>query len=101
MTPHHIAPVRDYVLVWLALVVLTFVTTGIAYIDLGPFNIVVALAIAFFKMSLVVWIFMGVRYVPHLTRLFVVAGFFWFAILIVMTAQDYISRGWLPGGHMW
>ena len=98
---HHITPARTYVLVWLALVVLTFVTTGIAYIDMGPFNIVVALAIAVIKMSLVIWIFMGVREQTNLTRLFVVAGFFWFAILIVITGSDYISRGWVPLGRMW
>ncbi|MBV8817463.1 MAG: cytochrome C oxidase subunit IV family protein [Acidobacteriaceae bacterium] len=98
---HHIAPVRDYVGVWVALVILTFTTAGVAYIDMGPFNIVVAISIAVVKMALVVWIFMGVRYTTTLTRLFVVAGFFWFLILIVLTGQDYISRGWLPRGKMW
>ncbi len=98
---HHIASVRDYVLVWLALVVLTFTTTYVGFIDMGEFNIVVALLIAVIKMSLVIWIFMGVRFTSSLTKLFVVAGFFWFLILIVMTGQDYFSRGWLPRGHMW
>jgi cytochrome c oxidase subunit 4 len=96
---HHITPVRDYVLVWLALIILTFTTTGIAKIDLGTFNIVVAITIAVIKMSMVIWIFMGVRYQTTLTKLFVVAGFFWFLILIVMTAQDYISRNWLGSAH--
>lgn len=98
---HHIAPIRDYVLVWLALVVLTFTTTYVGFIDMGEFNIVVALLIAVIKMSLVIWIFMGVRYTSSLTKLFVVAGFFWFLILIVMTGQDYITRNWLARGHMW
>ena len=98
---HHIASVRDYVLVWLALVVLTFTTTYVGFIDMGEFNIVVALLIAVVKMSMVIWIFMGVRYTSSLTKLFVVAGFFWFLILIVKTGQDYFSRNWLARGHMW
>ena len=98
---HYITPTRTYVLVWLALVALTFLTTAVAFIDMGPLNIIVAITIAVIKMALVIWIFMGVRQASHLTRLFVVAGFFWFAILIVMTGQDYISRGWLPVGKMW
>lgn len=98
---HQITPTRTYVLVWLALVALTFLTTAVAYIDMGPLNIVVAITIAVIKMALVIWIFMGVRQASSLTRLFVVAGFLWFAILIVMTGQDYISRGWLPIGKMW
>jgi cytochrome c oxidase subunit 4 len=98
---HHITPVWQYVAVWAALVVLTFTTAGVAFIDMGPFNIVVAITIAFIKMGLVIWIFMGVRYTTSLTKVFVVAGFFWFLILIVMTGQDYISRGWLPRGKMW
>lgn len=96
---HHISPVRDYVLVWAALIILTFTTTFFGYMDLGPFNIVVAITIAVIKMSMVVWIFMGVRYTTKLTKLYVVAGFFWFFILIVMTAQDYLTRAWGTPQH--
>jgi caa(3)-type oxidase subunit IV len=43
---------------------LTFATWAIARIDLGPFNTVIALAIAFFKAGLVVWFFMDLRDEP-------------------------------------
>ena len=98
---HHIEPVKNLVLVWVVLIILTFTTWGVATIDLGPFNILVAITIAVIKMSLVIWIFMGVKAQNNLTRLFVVAGFFWFFILIVLMGQDYISRDWLPVGKMW
>jgi caa(3)-type oxidase subunit IV len=52
----------------------------VAQIDLGSFNIVVALGIAVFKMMLVIWFFMHVRTDNPLTKLFVFAGFFWMAI---------------------
>jgi len=42
---------------------------------------------------------MNVRKSTSLTRLFVGAGFFWMAILIVFVLSDYISRGWQPGAQ--
>ena len=39
----HVVPVKIYVSIFLALLALTALTTGVAFIDLGPFNTVVAL----------------------------------------------------------
>ena len=61
----------------------------------------IALLIAFFKMSLVILFFMNVRADSPLTKLFVGAGFFWMAILLSLTLGDYFSRGWMPGGKFW
>lgn len=91
---HPVTPVRTYFLIWAVLTVLTFTTWAVAYVDLGPFNIVVALAIAFIKMSLVVLFFMHVKQERPLTKVFVAAGFFWLAILLVMTLGDYFTRSW-------
>ena len=98
---HPVTPVRTYVLIWLTLTILTFVTFYVSTINLGAFNIVVALGIAAIKMSLVIWFFMHVRTDNPLTKLFVFAGFFWIAILLVMTLGDYFSRTWMPGGKFW
>ena len=99
---HPVVRVRTYVWVWLILTFMTITTWLIAeYVDIGPWNIVVALLIAIFKMSLVVIFFMNVRAESPLTKLFVGAGFFWLIILIVMTLGDYQSRGWLPDGKFW
>ncbi len=98
---HTVVPVRTYVLVFLALITLTATTVAVSKIELGEYNFVVAMTIAVIKGSLVVWFFMHVSQSSSLTRLFVVAGLFWMAILIVFTLSDYISRGWLPGGTWW
>lgn len=92
---HHVVPVRTYFFVFLALLVLTATTTGVAYIDLGEFNIVVAITIAVIKALLVVMIFMHVKQSTSLTKLIVAAGVFWMVILIALTFSDYVSRGWL------
>jgi cytochrome c oxidase subunit 4 len=98
---HSIPSVRTYVIVWVILTIMTFVTFYVAQIELGVWNIVVALLIAFFKMMLVVLIFMNVKADNPLTKLFVGAGFFWMAILLALTLGDYFSRNWLPAGKMW
>ena len=76
------------------LLIFTGVTVGAAYIDLGIFNPVVALAIACFKAVVVILFFMHVKYQSNLIKLTVAAGFFTFLVLITMTMSDYISRAW-------
>jgi cytochrome c oxidase subunit 4 len=58
----HVVPMRVLLLVWGALMVLTWVTVSVTFIDLGNLNIVIALAIAVVKSSLVVLYFMHLRY---------------------------------------
>jgi cytochrome c oxidase subunit 4 len=96
-----IEPTRTYVTVFVSLIGLTLLTTGVAFLDLGPFNTVVAMAIAFFKMSLVILYFMHVRHSGGLVRIAVVAGFFWLALLIGFTMSDYQTRSWTPPPQAW
>ena len=88
----HIVPLKTNIAVWLTLMVLTGVTAGVAFIDLGPFNTVVALVIATCKALLVVLIFMHAKYAPERTKLVIIAGIFWLALLLFMTLSDYASR---------
>jgi cytochrome c oxidase subunit 4 len=93
-TPHHIVGPKTYLLILLALLVLTATTTGVAFIDLGILNPIVALAIACIKAVLVVLFFMHIRYSSKLMMLTVLSGFFTFLVLITMTLTDYMSRAW-------
>jgi len=81
-----------YATIITTLLILTGLTVGAAYVNLGRFNIVVALAIATVKATLVVLIFMHAKYVPQRTKLVIFAGIFWLAILLFMTLSDYASR---------
>lgn len=95
----HVDSVKTYVAVFIALIIATVVTTAVAFIDLGPFSVVVALAIACGKMLLVALFFMHVRYSTRLTRLVMVGAVVWLGILLAFTLADVFSRGWLgvPG----
>jgi cytochrome c oxidase subunit 4 len=99
MSAHIVTPVRTYVFIFVTLLILTGVTYLAAITDFGALNTPIALAIALAKASLVVIYFMGVRYNTPLTKVVVVAGFFWLFILFGLTLNDYLTRGWLgvPG----
>jgi cytochrome c oxidase subunit IV len=81
-----------YVVILLTLIVGTCLTWGIAFLNLGIFNPVVALAIACIKAVLVILYFMHVRYSDKMTMVTVAAGFFWLLILISLSLTDYLSR---------
>src|SRR5271165_272160 len=91
---HHIVSPMVYLAIVLALLVGTALTVWASYIDLGPWNPVIALAIACTKATLVVLFFMHVKYSTKLTKLTVGAGVFTFLALIGMTLSDYFSRAW-------
>ena len=88
----HIVKPGTYLAIISTLLALTGLTITAAYINLGRFNIVVALVIATMKATLVVLFFMHAKYSPRRTQLVIFAGIFWLAILLFMTLSDYVSR---------
>ncbi|HYN15588.1 MAG TPA: cytochrome C oxidase subunit IV family protein [Terriglobales bacterium] len=90
----HVVPKKIYYAVWATLMAMTLVTTLVAFVDLGRFNTVVALAIATFKASLVVLFFMGAKYTPRLTRVVIICGIFFLALLLAFSMVDYLTRLW-------
>jgi cytochrome c oxidase subunit IV len=94
----HIVPKRTYYLIFAALMVFTAITVGVAFLDLGPMNTVVALAIACTKATLVVLFFMHVKYSTRLTWAVVAGSVFWLGIMLTLTLGDYLTRGWRTYG---
>jgi cytochrome c oxidase subunit 4 len=82
-----------------ALMFLLGLTWSVAYVDLGLFNLVFALAVALLKALLVALFFMQIRRGSRLFRLVGVAGLVWLGILLTQTLSDYLSRGWVPLNH--
>lgn len=93
----HVAPIKIYLAVFLALLIGTAVTVGVAFLDLGFANNIVMLAIACTKALLVILFFMHVRWGTRLTWVVAGSGFFWLLILFFLGMADYVSRGWMPG----
>jgi cytochrome c oxidase subunit 4 len=91
-THTHVVPPRIYVAIFAVLMVLTAVTTAVAYIDLGPLNVILMLAIAGVKASLVVLWFMHARYESQLVRVTICGAVFWLLVLIVISSGDVLIR---------
>jgi cytochrome c oxidase subunit 4 len=83
---------RTYFLVFGALILLTLITTGAAYVDMGVLNTPVALVIAIAKALLVMIFFMHLRYSDYLTWVFAGAGVLWLLHLLGFLLSDYLSR---------
>jgi cytochrome c oxidase subunit IV len=84
-----------YIAIGAILIVLTGVTAGVAFINLGPFNPVVALLIATIKATLVILFFMHVKGASEkLTAAVVVSGFFFLLILLFLSLADFLTRSW-------
>jgi cytochrome c oxidase subunit 4 len=103
---HPIVPLRLYVGIFAALILLTGLTVAVAFFDLGGgrlhlVNALAAITIAVVKALLVVLYFMHVRYSDRLTWIFVGAGVFWLLILFILTLADYVGRGWFPLPTPW
>jgi cytochrome c oxidase subunit 4 len=94
----HIVPTRIYYGIFAVLMVCTAITVGVAFVDLGPLNTVVALSIAVLKAVLVVLFFMHVKYSTRLTWAVVVGSVFWLGIMLVLTMSDYLTRSWRTYG---
>lgn len=86
-----------YLGVFAILVVGTIFTYFSSFWDLDSIfpgaNTLLALAIAFTKMTFVMLFFMHVYWSPRLIWLSAVASFFWLAIMFAYTMQDYFTRG--------
>lgn len=88
--------IPGYLGVFAILVVGTILTYFAAQYDLEwvfpGANTLLALLIAFTKMTFVVLYFMHVRWQSNLIWLTALAGFFWLAIMFAFTMQDYLTR---------
>jgi cytochrome c oxidase subunit 4 len=93
MSSVHVSPLSTYLTIFGLLMVLTALTVGVAFINLGLLNPIVALTVACIKATLVILFFMHVKYSSRLTKLTVVLSLFFVAILFAETAMDYATRG--------
>jgi cytochrome c oxidase subunit 4 len=96
----HVSPKRVYYTIFGSLMVLTAITVGVAFINLGHLNFPIALGIAILKATLVILFFMHLKYSSRLTKLICGTAFFFLIVLFGLTLSDYLSRGWFtaPGG---
>ncbi len=84
---------RNYIIVWVALLILTFVTWRVSFIPLGLMNVTVAMIIASVKASLVALFFMHLRYENKLVWAFALFPLGFLSLIIFGTLVDVFFRG--------
>jgi cytochrome c oxidase subunit 4 len=92
----HVSSIGLYLTIFFSLMILTGATVAAAYLDLGQLNFSVAMIIAGFKASLVVWYFMHVKWQSAMTKLTLATGLFFLVILLGMSLIDYSSKDFTP-----
>jgi cytochrome c oxidase subunit 4 len=99
----HAVPFKVLAGVWLTLLVFTVITVAVAGVDIGSFNLGVAMMIATVKASLVVLYFMHMRYdrpmnaIVFVTALLFVAIFVSIALLDTHAYAPDLIPGYAPG----
>ena len=98
-THNHIVSPKLYVGIFLFLMVMTALTVGASFVDLGWANPVVALVIATAKATTVILFFMHIKYSTKLTQTVILSTLFFLFLLLGLTLTDYLSRAWMsyPG----
>ena len=89
---HHIIPIQTYLKVFGALMFLTVLTVAVTYIDLGSFNVVLAMLIAIIKSTLVLLFFMHLYYDNKTNLMFFLASILSMIIFITFTYFDIGQR---------
>jgi cytochrome c oxidase subunit 4 len=88
----HVMPLPVLFGVFATLMVLTFLTVAATWINLGWFNLPVAMAIATVKATLVALYFMHLRYDAPFNGLAFIAALVFVAIFILITLLDTVSN---------
>lgn len=99
MSTGHVVPTRVYLTVFAVLMALLILTMWVAFLPLGSLNLPVAMLIAVVKGVIIVMYFMEVKYGSKLLWVFVSSSFLFLVIFLVLTLNDYATRGWMTYPH--
>jgi cytochrome c oxidase subunit 4 len=89
----HVTPLKVYLTIGVALLILTAITVKVSQVHLGAWNAIVALAIATVKGLLVALFFMHLLYDKKIYAIIVVLALVILSLLIALTMADILRRG--------
>lgn len=90
----HVVPFKVLAAVWGTLLAFTVLTVAVAAVDLGRFNLEIALAIATFKASLVLLYFMHMRYDRPMNAIVFITALLFFMLFVSLALLD--SHAYAP-----
>jgi len=89
---HHLMSFEVHIKVFVALLVLTFITVAVAQFDFGALNTLIAIAIATVKAAIVMGWFMHLKYDGMMNRVIFLSSFFFLIVLAVFCMMDIVTR---------
>lgn len=89
---HRVLPMRIYLGVAAALLVLTAITVWVAGHDYGEWNLIVAMSVAMVKATLVVLFFMHLLYDRKFYALIFIGSILFLGAFIIITLMDTLRR---------
>lgn len=89
---HHIVPYRTFLYVLAGLITLTLISVTVTRISLGALTVTIALVIAAIKSSLVLSIFMHLKFEDKMFTIMVLAVILLIGSVIFITFLDYFYR---------
>jgi cytochrome c oxidase subunit IV len=92
MGHHHVSSAAMFFNVLLALLFLTIVTVAASRFDFGSANMLIAMAIASVKASLVIAFFMHVKWDTAINKIVFLSSFLFLSLLFVFTLADLATR---------
>ncbi len=84
--------VSTYLMIWFGLLVLTGVTVTVAGLNLGNLSVLGTILIAAVKSTLVVWIFMHIKYEDRVFKIMLGVAIITLVVIMVLTFVDVSFR---------
>lgn len=92
MGHHHVSSSRMFFNVLATLLALTVVTVAVSRVDFGGANMLIAMAIASVKASLVMAFFMHLKWDTAINKIVFLGSFLFLSLLFVFTLADQATR---------
>lgn len=99
MPKPHVCSSQTFMGILLTLLFLTFITVYISRFDFGSANMLIAMAVAAVKASLVVAIFMHMLWDTTINKIFFISSFLFLGLLFLFTFADLLARADLETRH--
>ena len=97
--PHVVSP-RAFMAVLGALLTLTVLTVVVSRFNFGDFNLLIAMAIAALKASMVIAVFMHLRWDTPINSIYFLGAFVFVSLLFIFTLGDLATRGAANSEHL-
>lgn len=99
MGHHHVSSAQMFRNVLIALLILTVITVTASRFDFGSANMLIAMAIAAVKASLVIAFFMHVKWDTAINKIVFLSSFLFLSLLFIFTLGDFATRKY-DGQHL-